>query len=137
VHAVLATVALDAGRDAIAEVAALQARILGAPEDETNAATDLVEAALAHPLLVRARVASVRGRCRRETPITAAEGDGAILEGVLDLAFEEDDGWTVVDFKIQAELSGSLARYRRQVGAYASVVARVTGRPATAVLLRL
>ena len=137
VHAVLATVALDAGRDAIAEVAALQARILGAPDDETDAATDLVEAALAHPLLVRAREASGRGRCRRETPITAVEPDGSILEGVLDLAFEEDDGWTVVDFKIQAELSGSLARYRRQVGAYASVVARVTGRPATAVLLRL
>ena len=137
VHAVLATVALDAGRDAIAEVAALQARILGAPEDETEAATDLVEAALAHPLLVRARAASGRGRCRRETPITAVEPDGSILEGVLDLAFEEDDGWTVVDFKIQAELSGPLARYRRQVGAYASVVARVTGRPATAVLLRL
>ena len=119
VHAVLATVALDAGRDAIAEVAALQARILGAPDDETDAATDLVEAALAHPLLVRAREASGRGRCRRETPITAAEPDGSILEGVLDLAFEEDDGWTVVDFKIQAELSGPLARYRRQVGAYA------------------
>jgi ATP-dependent exoDNAse (exonuclease V) beta subunit len=137
VHAVLATVALDARRDAIAEVAALQARILGAPEDETDAATDLVEAALAHPLLVRARAASGHGRCRRETPIPAAEPDGAILEGVLDLAFEEDDGWTVVDFKIQAELSASLARYRRQVGAYASVVSRVTGRPATAVLLRL
>jgi ATP-dependent exoDNAse (exonuclease V) beta subunit len=137
VHAVLATVALDAGRDAIAEVAALQARILGAPDDESAAATDLVEAALAHPLLVRAREASGHGRCRRETPITAVEPDGSILEGVLDLAFEEDDGWTVVDFKIQAELSGPLARYRRQVGAYASVVARVTGRPTTAVLLRL
>jgi ATP-dependent exoDNAse (exonuclease V) beta subunit len=137
VHAVLATVALDAGRDAIAEVAALRARILGAPDEETAAATDLVEAALAHPFLARARAASDRGRCRRETPITAVQADGSILEGVLDLAFEEDDGWTVVDFKIQAELSGPLARYRRQVGAYASVVARVTGRPATAVLLRL
>jgi len=137
VHAVLATVPLDAGRDAIAEVAALQARILGAQDEETEAATVLVEAALAHPLLVRARAAAGHGRCRRETPITAVEPDGSILEGVLDLAFEEDDGWTVVDFKIQAELSGPLARYRRQVGAYASVVARVTGRPATAVLLRL
>jgi ATP-dependent exoDNAse (exonuclease V) beta subunit len=137
VHAVLATVPLDAGRDAIAEVAALQARILGAQDEETEAATVLVEAALAHPLLVRARAAAGHGRCRRETPITAVEPGGSILEGVLDLAFEEDDGWTVVDFKIQAELSGPLARYRRQVGAYASVVARVTGRPATAVLLRL
>jgi ATP-dependent helicase/nuclease subunit A len=115
----------------------LQARILGAPDGEAEAATGLVEAALAHPLLVRARKASGRGRCRRETPITAVQPDGSILEGVLDLAFEEDDGWTVVDFKIQAELSGPLARYRRQVAAYASVVARVTGRPVTAVLLRL
>ena len=44
---------------------------------------------------------------------------------------------TVVDIKTQAELTGPLARYRRQVGAYASVVARVTGRPARAVLMRL
>ena len=115
----------------------LQARILGAPDAEAAAATDLAEAALAHPLLVRARAASVRGQCRRETPMTAVEPDGSILEGVLDLAFEEDGGWTVVDFKMQAELSGAIARYRRQVAAYAATVARVTGRRATAVLLRL
>jgi ATP-dependent exoDNAse (exonuclease V) beta subunit len=137
VHAVLATAALDAKRDAIAEVAALQARILGATPEETAAATALVEAALAHPLLLRAREASRVDRCRREAPITAVEPDGSILEGVLDLAFEEEDGWTVVDFKTQAELAGPLARHRRQVGAYASVVARITGRPATAVLMRL
>ncbi len=137
VHAVLATVALDAEPDAVAEVAALQARILGATSDETAAATALAEAALAHPLLIRAREAWRRGRCRREAPLTAVEADGSILEGVLDLAFEEDDGWTVVDFKTAAELAGPLARYRRQVAAYAAVVARVTGRPAAAVLLRL
>ena len=138
VHAVLATVALDAGRDAIAEVAALQARILGAPADETRRRRRTWSRP---PSPTRSSSAPARrrrhGRCRRETPITAVEPDGSILEGVLDLAFEEDDGWTVVDFKTQAELSGPLARYRRQVGAYASVVARVTGRPATAVLLRL
>ncbi len=138
VHAVLATVALDATRDAIAEVATLQARILGATPDETAASTALVEAALAHPLLIRAREAWRVDRCRRETPITAVEADGSILEGVLDLAFEEVDGWTVVDFKTTAEAAAEpLARSRRQVGAYASVVARVTGRPATAVLMRL
>jgi ATP-dependent exoDNAse (exonuclease V) beta subunit len=137
VHAILATVALDAARDAVAEVAALQARLLGATPEETAAATAVVEAALAHPLLLRAREAWRRGRCRRECPITAVQADGSILEGVLDLAFEEDDGWTVVDFKTQAELVGPLARHRRQVAAYAAVVARVTGRPATPVLLRL
>jgi ATP-dependent helicase/nuclease subunit A len=60
-----------------------------------------------------------------------------MLEGVLDLAFEEDDGWTVVDFKTQAEMAGALGRYRRQVAAYASVVARVTGRPVQALLMQL
>ncbi len=137
VHAILAAVALDAERDAIVEVAAMQARILGAAPEESAAAVTLVQAALAHPLLVRAREAWRSGRCRREAPVTVVEPDGSILEGVLDLAFEDDDGWTVVDFKTQAELTGPLARYRRQVGAYASVVARVTGRPARAVLLRL
>jgi ATP-dependent helicase/nuclease subunit A len=137
VHAVLATVALDADRDAIADVATMQARILAATSDETAAATALAQAALSHPLLLRAREAWRTDRCRRETPITAVEPDGSILEGVLDLAFEDDDGWTVVDFKTQAELAGPLARYRRQVRAYASVVARVTGRPVTAVLMRL
>jgi ATP-dependent exoDNAse (exonuclease V) beta subunit len=137
VHAILATVALDAERDAVVEVATMQGRILGATPEEIAAAVTLVQAALAHPLLGRAREAWRSGRCRRETPVTVVEPDGSILEGVLDLAFEEDEGWTVVDFKTQAELTGPLARHRRQVGAYASVVARVTGRPATAVLLRL
>jgi ATP-dependent exoDNAse (exonuclease V) beta subunit len=137
VHAVLAAVPLDASSDAIAEVAALQSRILGAPPEETAAAATLTAAALAHPLLERARAASRQDRCRRETPITSLEPDGTMLEGVLDLAFEESEGWTVVDFKTQTELAGSLAAYRRQVLAYASVVARTTGRPATAVLLRL
>jgi ATP-dependent exoDNAse (exonuclease V) beta subunit len=137
VHAVLATVALDAKRGSIADLASLQSRVLGALPEETAAATAVVEAALAHPLLGRAREAWRRDRCRRETPISAVEADGTVLEGVLDLAFEDDDGWTVVDFKTEAELTGSLARYRRQVGAYATVVGRVTGRPVTAVLMRL
>lgn len=137
VHAILAAIPLDAARDAIGDVASLQARILGAPADEADAAIDVVAAALAHPLLIRARDAAQRGRCRREAPITSMEPDGTLLEGVLDLAFEDADGWTIVDFKVQAELSGSLARYRRQVQAYASVVARVTERPVKAVLLRL
>jgi ATP-dependent exoDNAse (exonuclease V) beta subunit len=137
VHAVLATVALDAERAAIEDVVGLEARILGATPEETAAAVTLVAPALPHPLLERARAAWREGRCRRETPITSVEPDGSLLEGVLDLAFEEPDGWTVVDFKTQSELAGVAARYRRQVAAYASVVSRVTGRPAVPVLMRL
>jgi ATP-dependent exoDNAse (exonuclease V) beta subunit len=137
VHATLATVALDAAPAQIAAAVSLQARILGAPADETHAATALVGAALAHPLIGRARQAWRAGRCRRETPLACREPDGSLIEGVVDLAFEDADGWTVVDFKTDAEIAAELPRYRRQVGLYASVVARATGRNVTAVLMQL
>jgi ATP-dependent exoDNAse (exonuclease V) beta subunit len=137
VHAALATVALDATAAQVAEGVGLQARILGAPAEETAAATALVTATLAHPLIARARDAWRAGRCRRETPVAGREPDGSLVEGVLDLAFEDGGGWTVVDFKTDAEIAGELPRYRRQVGLYASVVARATGRSVTAVLMQL
>src|SRR5262249_4498386 len=137
VHAVLATVALDATADKIAEVVSLQARILGAPADEADAATDVVAAALGHPLMARARQAWRAGRCRREAPVTVRAADGWLIEGVFDLAFEEAAGWTVVDFKTDTEIVTAAATYRRQVALYASVIEKATGRPATAVLLQL
>jgi ATP-dependent exoDNAse (exonuclease V) beta subunit len=137
VHAALATVALDALPLQITEAVSLQGRILGAPEDETYAATALVGAALTHPLIRRARDASRAGKCRRETPLACRESDGSLIEGVVDLAFEDADGWTVVDFKTDAEIAAELPRYRRQVGLYAAVISRATGRSAKAILLRL
>jgi ATP-dependent exoDNAse (exonuclease V) beta subunit len=137
VHAALATVALDAAPAQVSEAVGLRARILGAPADEAHAATALVTAALAHPLLARAREAWRAGRCRRETPVACVEPDGSLVEGVLDLAFEEDGGWTVVDFKTDIEIAADLGRYRRQVGLYASVVARATRKRVTAVLMQL
>jgi len=53
--------------------------------------------------------------------------DGSLVEGVLDLAFEDAGGWTIVDFKTGAEMATELATYRRQVRLYASIVARATG----------
>ena len=102
-----------------------------------TAATSIVGTALAHPLIVRARDAWRAGRCRRETPVACREPDGSLVEGVLDLAFEDADGWTVVDFKTDTEIAAELPRYRRQVGLYAAVVARATGKRVTAVLLQL
>jgi len=136
VHAVLATVPLDAARIAIAEGADLQARILGASAEETTAAREVVGAVLAHPLMSRAREAFARGRCRRETPVAGLGPDGALLEGVLDLAFEDDQGWTIVDFKTSAQLGGVVDRYRRQVAMYAWLVRRATSRDVRAVLMR-
>jgi ATP-dependent exoDNAse (exonuclease V) beta subunit len=137
VHAVLATVALDAARSQVRDAVIAQARIVGASPDEIEAATRLVGAALDHPLMARARDAWRAGRCRRESPVAFSAPDGSLVEGVLDLAFEDDAGWTVVDFKTDAELAGALGRYRRQVALYASMVARATQKPVTAVLLQL
>jgi ATP-dependent exoDNAse (exonuclease V) beta subunit len=63
--------------------------------------------------------------------------DGTIAEGVVDLAFRDDGGWTVVDFKTDFEIEGRLEDYRAQVGLYARAVAAATGLPARAVLLRV
>ena len=87
--------------------------------------------------MARAREAWHQGRCRRETPLAWREPDGSLVEGVLDLAFEDAGVWTVVDFKTDAEIAGELATYRRQVQLYASIVARATGRDVAPVLMRL
>jgi ATP-dependent exoDNAse (exonuclease V) beta subunit len=56
---------------------------------------------------------------------------------VIDAAFLEDGGWTVVDFKTDVELGGRLEEYRRQVALYVDAVARATGVAARGVLLRV
>jgi ATP-dependent exoDNAse (exonuclease V) beta subunit len=137
VHAVLAAVPLDGDGSAVTQAARLQSRILGATPEETAAAARVVNEALRHPLLDRARQASALGRCRRETPVTLAAGDGSLVEGVLDLAFEEASGWTVVDFKTDREMEKAIGLYRRQVLRYAEMVSRATGKPAKAVLMQL
>ena len=63
--------------------------------------------------------------------------DGIVVEGVVDLAFRDDDTWVVVDFKTDRELEVALDVYRRQVQLYAEMVARATGDPVRAVLMRV
>ena len=89
---------------------------------------------LAHPLLVRAAAAT---RCHREAPVTLTMPTGGLIEGTVDLAFEDAEGYTVVDFKTDREIEGALDRYRRQVQIYAAAVASATGKPARGVLLRV
>jgi ATP-dependent helicase/nuclease subunit A len=140
VHAVLAVVPFDADRGRIARTAALQARYLGAPPEEIETATAVVLEALAHPLMRQAATASVRGHCRRETPVALAEPDGSVLDGVIDLAFREDGPagpvWTVVDFKTDVDESGQREVHLAQLRAYVRAVEAAEG-PARGVLLLL
>ena len=134
VHAVLATVPLDATSDVIERTAETQARIIAAPAAEMRAAVTVVSEVLRHELITRARAAAA---IKRETPVSWLQKDGTLVEGVLDLAFDEGFETVVVDFKTDHELSAGEARYRAQLTQYVHAVSRATGRPASGVLFRI
>ena len=136
VHAALATVPLTASPAVIASVIATHGRIVAASEDEVGSANGVVEAVLGHPLFDAARAAEQLGMCLRETPVTATIG-GVLIEGVVDFAFETADGYCVIDFKTDRAEGEVLEKYRRQVSFYADAIARATGRPARAVLMKV
>jgi len=138
VHGVLAVAPLDSGLDTVKEIAVLHGRILSASDAEVVAATATVEQVFRHQLLERARSAARRNACRRETPLSAMLSDGTLIEGIVDLAFEEDNRWVVVDYKTDREVAAAgEERYRRQVAFYASAIARATGKAARGVLVRI
>jgi ATP-dependent exoDNAse (exonuclease V) beta subunit len=128
---------LDGDSEQCRRVSELQGRILGAAPREIEAATRTVLNVLEHPLLERARRAAEKGRCRRETPVTLSTEDGFVVDGVVDLAFLEEDTWTAVDFKTDRELERELMTYRRQVGLYVEVIEKATGQKAQAVLMKI
>jgi ATP-dependent exoDNAse (exonuclease V) beta subunit len=134
----LADVPLETpGLDALSRLAQTHGRVLGAVASEVSAATQVVREVIAHPLLVAAGRAAREGRCYRETPVTLRADDGRVIEGFVDLAFEDEAGFCVVDFKTDRELDSGLERYQRQVQIYAAAVAAASGRPARAVLMRV
>lgn len=71
-----------------------------------------------------------------EAPFALATTDGGdietIVEGVIDLAFEESDGWVIVDYKTDVvdnvdNLEARRRQYRAQVDAYARYFEQTTG----------
>jgi len=136
-HAVLSGVGLDDDGAKVSDCAVVQARLLGASDEERDAASEAVSASLAHPLMRRAAAAAREGRCRREVPLVIRAADGTLLEGVVDLAFLEEDIWHVVDFKSDAELERLLEGYRRQVALYAAGITEATGLPTIGTILRI
>jgi ATP-dependent exoDNAse (exonuclease V) beta subunit len=138
VHAVLAQAPFEAVRPVLDEIAGREARILGLSELDAAAAADAAERILAHDVLIRARAAATRGLCRRESPVICTLDDGTLIEGFVDLAFEEEGKWTVVDFKTDREIGADgIERYRRQVALYASAIQKATGLPAQGMLVRI
>ena len=143
VHATLATVPLDASERVIASVAHAQGRIIPTPgrepyaEEEVSAAVEVVASLLRDPLFDRVREAEHAGRCDRELPIVWKAPDGTLIEGTIDLAFEDLTGLTVIDFKTDRELSTDLERYRRQLTVYCQALGTLRNTPARGILARV
>ena len=139
VHAVLERAPLAADGAEIARQAEFFGRILGANGAEMAAVVPAVAAALESAPMRRAAAAI---ELRRETPLAITRADGTLVEGVIDLAFREQDAdggsrWTVIDFKTDADLGGRLDEYRAQAALYARAIARATGAAARGILLRV
>lgn len=134
VHTILRDAPLDADEKALAGLAEVHGRLLGATADEIEHAAGTVSAALGHELLARARKAK---RCYRELPVVLKLEENRVLEGVIDLAFEEEGQWRLVDFKTDADVAANRARYERQLHWYAYAVARLNSARVTAHLLNV
>jgi ATP-dependent helicase/nuclease subunit A len=137
VHATLATVPLDADEPTIRQVAATHGRILINIEEEVYAAVEVVTAVLRHPLFDRVRAAEKAGKCYREFPMIWRAEDGALVEGTIDLVFEDDRGSTVVDFKTDREIETNIDRYKRQLAIYCRAVSGLETRHVRGVLVRI
>jgi ATP-dependent exoDNAse (exonuclease V) beta subunit len=75
---------------------------------------------------------------RTGTPVLLRLDDGSLVEGVVDLAFRENGGWTVVDFKTDRDFEASSDCYIAEVSLYSKAVgAATTGLPVRGVVLVL
>jgi ATP-dependent exoDNAse (exonuclease V) beta subunit len=140
VHALLATVPLDASASGVKELAALHAKLFAASDEEQAAAAAIAIKLLAHPRLTAARAAEAAGRrVWREAPISLRLDNESpqLVDGQVDLAYETEDGWVIVDFKTDIEIASAQDAYKQQVALYVEAVQRATGHKASGVLLRV
>ncbi|MCP4868062.1 MAG: UvrD-helicase domain-containing protein [Proteobacteria bacterium] len=131
VHGAIATVPLNADAAAIEAAVAVNARLVGAPDEEASAAVEAVTAALTHPLMVQAFGAE---ELRREESLTVV-ADGELVEGTLDLCFLDGGRWTVVELKTSLNTPEERAAAEEQLRWYVRAVSTATGAPADGVVL--
>ena len=96
----------------------------------------LAQATLATPVMQRAAVALAKGRAWRESYVSAPVGDtGVVVEGYVDLMFEDKDGsLVIVDYKTD-RTTDAADQYELQLGAYIAAVTKATGIEVSAAVL--
>jgi ATP-dependent helicase/nuclease subunit A len=134
VHTILRDAPLDGDPTTLAALAQVHGRLLGATGEEVEAAIDAVAAALVHPLLAQARRSQ---RLHRELPIMLKLDANRVLEGVIDLAFEAEGRWHIVDFKTDADVSANRIHYERQLHWYSLALSRLNNATVRAHLLSI
>jgi ATP-dependent helicase/nuclease subunit A len=126
VHGVLQFADLEHGRDIdqLSDAQCAAEGILGV--SDTVAA--LARSALAAPI-----VRSTGDLEHHRELFVAAEIDGRVLEGYVDLLVRTTDGWVIVDYKTDqwtaAVRDERITRYRRQLAAYGLAIERVLAEP--------
>ncbi|MCU1494369.1 MAG: putative ATP-dependent helicase [Acidimicrobiaceae bacterium] len=128
VHGVLQRVDLASG-EGLDALAVIESTRHGCPNRAAEVRA-LALSALEAPVV---RAAARAGSLRREVPVSVPVA-GGILEGVVDLCFEDGSSFVVVDYKTDAledpsDVPLAALRYRPQVGAYALALETVLGRP--------
>jgi ATP-dependent helicase/nuclease subunit A len=114
----------------------------GRPAEDRDAAVDLARAVIGSPLWQRALAARRRFT---EVPFALMAPSGelgfagapaeTLLQGAIDLAFEEESGWTIVDYKsdtVAGNLADLVSFYSPQIELYRRYWERITGRPTKA-----
>jgi len=110
----------------------------GRPAADRDAAVELARAVIASPLWRRALSAKRRftevpfalTSPSRELGLTEGPAE-TLLQGVIDLAFEEESGWTIVDYKsdtIAQNLAELVSFYSPQIELYRRYWEKLTGR---------
>ncbi len=102
----------------------------GGEPTELTALMDTVAAVKKSALWRRAEAATRR---LAEVPFALDIGNSVWLEGVVDLAFHEPDGWVIVDYKTDQGRDSDFAMrrqtYREQLRRYGEAWTRLTGDP--------
>jgi ATP-dependent helicase/nuclease subunit A len=130
VHRILEWVPLhDCAPSAVAEMATALAPAFGLGPQAAARAAEAASRVLALPLLDRARAAR---RVYRELLVWFPEGD-ELLEGVVDLVFEEERGLVIVDYKTDhialEQALAQAAHHAPQLQLYGRGLAQATGMP--------
>ena len=107
------------------KAALFYAEKMGVPREGAESAATWAAKALQSGMIQRARKSP---NLFHELPLTGKQEDGSFLNAVIDLAFLEGDEWVIVDYKTDQDMETLKEKYRQQLGHYAELLKRFTGR---------